>query len=71
MSDIEIFPKGHSRHAEKHSALHIIYFIAAIIVVAWLFSFVLKVAAWLINGLVYLAAIVLIIGLIVHLVRRK
>jgi len=71
MSDIEIIPKNHFRHAKKHSALHLIYVIAAIIVIAWLFSFVLKLAAWLINGLVYVAAIVLIVGAIVHFIRRK
>jgi len=42
----------------------LIFLIAAIIVAAWLVSLVFKFAAWLINGLVYVAAIVIIIGLI-------
>lgn len=42
----------------------LIFLIAAIIVAAWLVSLVFKFAAWLINGLIYVAAIVVIIGLI-------
>ena len=42
----------------------LIFLIAAIIVAAWLVSLVFKFATWLINGLVYVAAVVVIIGLI-------
>ncbi len=42
----------------------LIFLIAAVIVGAWLLSLVFKLAAWIINGLLYVAAIVVIIGLI-------
>ena len=45
-------------------ATRLIFLIAAVIVIAWLVGLVFKLAAWLINGLVYIAAIVVIIGLI-------
>ena len=50
----------------------LIYVIAIIIIAAWLLGLVFRFAAWLINGLLYVAAIVLIIGLVAnHLERRK
>ena len=45
-------------------ATRLIFLIAAVIVIAWLVGLVFKLAAWLIKGLVYIAAIVVIIGLI-------
>lgn len=42
----------------------VIFIIAAIIVGAWLLGLLLKLAAWLINGLLYIAAIILIIGIV-------
>lgn len=42
----------------------LIFIIAAIIIGAWLLGLVFKLAAWLISGLVYVAAIVVAIGLI-------
>lgn len=49
-------------HSMKLSRL--IFIIAAIIVAVWLLGLVLKLAAWLISGLFYVAAIVVIIGLV-------
>ena len=50
----------------------LIYVIAIIIIAAWLLGLVFRFAAWLINGLLYVAAIVLIIGLVAdYLERRK
>lgn len=50
----------------------LLFIIAAIIVGAWLLAMLFKIAAWVINGLVYIAAIVLIIGFItMYLQRRK
>ena len=49
----------------------LIYLIALIIVAAWVLSLVFKLAAWLINGLVYVAAIVIIIGLIVTFIESR
>lgn len=45
-------------------ASRLIFLIAAVVVGVWLLSLVFKLAAWLINGLLYVAAIVVIIGLI-------
>lgn len=42
----------------------LVFLIAAIVICAWLLGLVLKFAAWLINGLLYVAAIIVIIGLI-------
>lgn len=50
----------------------LIFIIAAVILAAWLLGIVLKFTAWLLNGLVGIAAIILIIGLIgAYLERRK
>ncbi len=49
----------------------LIYVIALIIVAAWLLSLVFKLAAWLINGLIYVAAIVIIIGLIASFIESR
>lgn len=50
----------------------LIFIIAAVILSAWLLGVVFKFAAWLLNGLVGVAAIILIIGLIgAYLERRK
>lgn len=48
----------------------LLFVIAAIVIGAWLLAMIFKIAAWLINGLVYLAAIVLIIGIISAYVKR-
>lgn len=45
-------------------ASRLIFLIAAVVVGVWLLSLVFKLAAWLINGLLYVAAIVVIVGLI-------
>ena len=42
----------------------LIFIIAAVIVGVWLLGLLLKFAAWLINGLLYVAAVVVIIGLV-------
>lgn len=49
----------------------LIYVIALIIIAAWLLSLVFKLAAWLINGLIYVAAIVIIIGLIASFIESR
>ena len=49
----------------------LIYVIAIIIIAAWLLGLVFRFAAWLINGLLYVAAIVLIIGLIANYLERR
>lgn len=46
--------------------------IAAVVVGVWLLALVFKLAAWIINGLLYVAAIVVIIGLVsAYLQGRK
>lgn len=42
----------------------IIFVIACIIVGVWILGFLLKLAAWLISSLLYIAAIIVIIGLV-------
>ncbi len=49
----------------------LIYIIAVIIIAAWLLSLVFKLAAWLINGLIYVAAIVIIIGLVATFIESR
>lgn len=50
----------------------LVFLIAAVIVGAWLLGLVFKLAAWLINGLLYVAAIIVIIGLVsAYLESRK
>lgn len=49
----------------------LIFIIALIIVAAWLLGLVLKFTAWLISGLLYVAAIVVIIGIIMAFIENK
>lgn len=50
----------------------LIFIIAGIIVGVWILGLVFRFAAWLINGLLYVAAIVVIFGLIsVYIEQRK
>lgn len=42
----------------------VIFIIAVIIVGAWLLGFILKLAAWFISSLLYIAAVIVIIGVI-------
>ena len=42
----------------------LIFLIAAVVIGVWLLGLIFKLAAWLINGLLYVAAIIVIIGLI-------
>jgi FtsH-binding integral membrane protein len=42
----------------------LVFLIAAVVVGAWLLGLIFKIAAWLINGLLYVAAIIVIIALI-------
>ena len=49
----------------------LIYVIAIIIIAVWLLGLVFRFAAWLINGLLYVAAIVLIIGLVANYLERR
>ena len=49
----------------------LIYTIACIIVIVWLLGLVFRFAAWLINGLLYVAAIVVIVGLIASYFERQ
>ncbi len=49
----------------------LIFAIAVIIVAVWLLGLILKLAAWLISGLFYVAAIIVIIGLISLYIESK
>lgn len=50
----------------------LIFSIAVVVVGVWLLSLIFKVAAWIISGLLYVAAIVVIVGLVsAYLQSRK
>lgn len=49
----------------------LIFSIAVLIVIVWLLGQVFKLAAWLINGLLYVAAIVVIIGMITAFIEQR
>lgn len=49
----------------------LIFSIAVIIIFVWLLGQVFKFAAWLINGLLYVAAVVVIIGLISAFIEQR
>lgn len=48
----------------------LIFTIAAIIVGVWILGMLFKLAAWLINGLIYVAAIIVIIGIVTTYIKR-
>ena len=49
----------------------LIYSIAVLIIIAWVLSNIFRLAAWLINGLLYVAILVVIIGLIAQVISQK
>ena len=49
----------------------LIYSIAVLIIIAWVLSNIFRLAAWLINGLLYVAILVVIIGLIAQFISQK
>ena len=49
----------------------LIYSIAVLVIIAWVLSMVFRLAAWLINGLLYVAILVVIIGLIAQFISQK
>lgn len=49
----------------------LIYSIAVLVIIAWILSMVFRLAAWLINGLLYVAILVVIIGLISQFISQK
>ena len=49
----------------------LIFLIAAVVVGVWLLSLIFRLAAWLISGLLYVAAIVVAIGLISAYIESK
>lgn len=56
----------------KHTKIsQIILSIALIVLVTWVLGVVFKLAAWLINGLLYVAAVVVIIWLITLFIESK
>lgn len=50
---------------------NVLFSIAIIILIAWVIGLVFKFAAWVLNGLVGIAAIIVIIGLITMFVKSK
>ena len=50
---------------------NVLFTVAIIILVAWVIGLVFKFTAWMLNGLVGIAAIIFIIGLIAMYVKSK
>lgn len=55
----------------QKSLIRLIITIAAIIVGAWLIILAFKLAAWIINGLIGVAAVVLIVAIVYRFVRQQ
>lgn len=55
----------------QKSLIRLIITIAAIIVGAWLIILAFKLAAWIINGLISVAAVVLIVAIVYRFVRQQ
>ena len=49
----------------------LVYGIAVLIIIVWVLSMVFRLAAWLISGLLYVAVLVVIIGLISQFISQK
>ena len=49
----------------------LIFVIAVVVIGAWLLGVIFRIAAWLIHGLLYVAAIVVIVGLILAYLENK
>ena len=49
----------------------LIYSIAVLVIIAWVLSMIFRLAAWLISGLLYVAVLVVIIGLIAQFISQK
>ncbi len=49
----------------------LIFIIAGIVIGVWLLNLVFRFAAWLIGGLLYVAAIVVIIGIIAAFIEQR
>ena len=49
----------------------LVFAIAVVIVAAWALGLIFKLAAWLIHGLLYVAAVVVIIGLIAAFIESR
>lgn len=49
----------------------LVYSIAVLVIIAWILSLVFRLAAWLISGLLYVAVLVVIIGLISQFISQK
>ena len=56
---------------DMNKLTRLIFTIAAIIVTVWLVALLFRVAAWIINGLLYVAAIVVIVGLVRAYIQRQ
>lgn len=54
----------------QNSLIRLIITIAAIIVGAWLIILAFKLAAWIINGLIGVAAVIVVIALVYRFVRQ-
>jgi len=49
----------------------LIYSIAVLVIIAWVLSMIFRLAAWLISGLLYVAVLVVVIGLIAQFISQK
>lgn len=49
----------------------LVFSIASLVIIVWILGLIFKFAAWLINGLLYVAAIIVIIGLISAFLQQR
>lgn len=68
---IDSFSIAFLRYTKGMKLTQVIFAIAIIIVIVWILGALLKLAAWLISGLFYVAAIIVIIGIILAFINSK
>lgn len=73
MSDIEIIPpkKSHSANAARLSIFSLAIIVAVIVVGVWILGMIFRFAAWLLSGLLYVAAIVVIVAVIAAFFKSR
>lgn len=59
------------KSSKKMRLARLLFIVAIIILAVWLLGNLLKFAAWLISGLAYVAALVVVIGLVVMYFDRR
>lgn len=58
-------------YTKRMKLSQLIFTIASVIIAVWLLGLIFKFAAWLISGLLYVAAIVVAIGLVMAYIESR